>query len=73
MIIVALGLMMDNADPGRYFRDPASARSRERVVWKRNLIRSDYHKRHSNRAFWAHLNLPNRYRVIDQSTPLRAA
>ena len=50
MIIVALGLMMDAADPGRYFRDAASARSRERVIWKANLCRSDFYKRHRNRA-----------------------
>lgn len=73
MIIVALGLMMDAAEPGRYFRDVATSRSRKRVVFKRNLVRSDYYKRDPNRAVWAHLCGPSRYIVTDAEPPLRAA
>lgn len=73
MIIVALGLMMDASEPGRYFRDVTTSRSRKRVVFRRNLARSDYYKRHANRAVWSHLCGPNRYVVSEVKPPLRAA
>lgn len=73
MIIVALGLMMDNADPGRYFRDVVSARSRERVIWKANLRRSDFYKRHLNRVAARHLETSVHYVPSNTPPPLRAA
>lgn len=73
MIIVALGLMMDAADPGRYFRDAATARSRERVIWKANLRRSDFYKRHRNRAVYRHLETTARSLPRYTPPPLRAA
>lgn len=72
MIIVALGLMMDNAYPGRYSRD--AVRSREQVMWIRNLRRSDFYKRHCNRLAAAHLETRTRAAFSPYPpSPLRAA
>lgn len=71
MIIVALGLMMDAAEPGRYSR--GRVRSRERVIWIQNLRRSDFYKRHRNRAAARHLETGARSFLHFSPTPLEAA